>query len=91
MSASDTLSDKDKYITTIRNTGQGRADLIVTDITTGESQAWPLRWRQLIMLSYEAIKALDSWPLTEAKQKSHHLSFSDGPEDPPLKSEAAQP
>ena len=75
MSVSDTLSDKDKYICTIRNTGRGRADLIVTDITTGESQAWPLRWRQLIMLSYEAVKALDSWPLTEA-QPYHPFSVS---------------
>ena len=78
MSVSDTLSDKDKYICTIRNTGRGRADLIVTDITTGESQAWPLRWRQLIMLSYEAVKALDSWPLTEEDSvRSNPLCDSD--------------
>lgn len=61
-------SEKDKYICTVRSQSRGRADLIVTDITTGESQVWPLRWRQLLMLSYESIKALDSWPLEE-KQK----------------------
>lgn len=59
------ISDQDKYICSIRSQSRGRADLILTDITSGESHVIPLRWRQLIMLSYEAIKALDAWPLEE--------------------------
>ena len=71
------ISDHDKYICSIRSQVRGRADFILTDITTGESQVIPLRWRQLMMLIYEAIKALDAWPLSEAQQ-SHPSSFSNG-------------
>ena len=59
------LSDHDKYICTVRSQSRGRADLIITDITSGQSNVIPLRWRQLVMLGYESMKALDMWPLVE--------------------------
>ena len=62
------FSDLDRHICSIRSQSRGRADLILTDITSGESTVIPLRWRQLIMLSYEAIKALDAWPLIEGQR-----------------------
>lgn len=61
------FSEHDKYICTIRSQVRGRADLIITDISKGESKTIPLRWRQLIMLSREAMQALDPWPLSEVQ------------------------
>ncbi len=75
MSTSDILKDDDKYICSIRSTVRGRAELILTDITNSQSTVVPLRWRQLLMLSYEALKSLDAWPLTDARQ-SHPFAAS---------------
>lgn len=82
-------SEKDKYICTVRSQVRGSADLIVTDITTGESQVWPLRWRQLLMLSYESIKALDSWPLNEVRQSHQFCASILSDESPALEAPAS--
>jgi hypothetical protein len=71
------FSEHDKYICTIRSQVRGSADLIITDISKGESRTIPLRWRQLIMLSREAMQALDPWPLSEV-QPTHPFSASNG-------------
>ena len=65
------FSEHDKYLCTIRSQVRGRADLIITDISKGESRVIPLRWRQLLMISREAMQALDTWPLAESRPNGH--------------------
>lgn len=84
------LSDHDKYLCTVRSQVRGSADLIITDITKGESTVIPLRWRQLLMISREAIQALDSWPLSEV-QPRHSFSVSTSSDESPASEDPASP
>ena len=83
------FSEHDKYLCTIRSQVRGTADLIITDISKGESRVIPLRWRQLLMISREAMQALDTWPLNEVRQIHPFCASTSSDESPALEAPAS--